>query len=660
MQDRYNELVEIIKKADYEYHTLDNPTLTDQEYDKYLRELFDLEIKYPELSRDDSPTKRAGGAILDEFNKVRHKIPMLSLSNVFNEEEIRVFDSRIKKEGIIPKYVCEYKIDGLSVSLRYEKGKLVTASTRGDGVVGEDITNNAKTIKTIPLTLDKEIDIEVRGEIYMSKKVFENLNKQREENGESKFQNPRNAAAGSIRQLDSRIAASRKLDCFIYHLPNPEEYGIKTHFEALEFMKNLGFKVNPNNTFVNSIDELLAFIDKTSQKRKSLPYEIDGIVIKLNSLDDQKKMGFTAKYPRWATAYKFPAEEVLTKLIDIVFTVGRTGQITPNAVLEPVIVQGSTIRRATLHNEDYVNEKELKIGDIVSIRKAGDVIPEVVGPIKERRTGSELDFVMIKECPICGMELKKREGQVDYYCNNVNCDARKVEKLIHFASRKAMGIEGLGDRIMEDFYNMHFIHNFVDIYKLKDHREDLIELEGFGNKSVDNLIEAIETSKSNSLEKLIFALGIPNVGEKTAKILAKHYKTLDNLMNASVEELSSIYDIGEIIARSIVDYFEDTLNHDVIDALLMEGINTKYLGEEVQEDTDFVGKTFVVTGTLETLTRDEAKESIELRGGKTSSSVSKKTDVVVVGENPGSKYDKAVNLNIEIWNEEEFLKKLNK
>ena len=660
MQDRYNELVEIIKKADYEYHTLDNPTLTDQEYDKYLRELFDLEIKYPELSRDDSPTKRAGGAILDEFNKVRHKIPMLSLSNVFNEEEIRVFDSRIKKEGIIPKYVCEYKIDGLSVSLRYEKGKLVTASTRGDGVVGEDITNNAKTIKTIPLTLDKEIDIEVRGEIYMSKKVFENLNKQREENGESKFQNPRNAAAGSIRQLDSRIAASRKLDCFIYHLPNPEEYGIKTHFEALEFMKNLGFKVNPNNTFVNSIDELLAFIDKTSQKRKSLPYEIDGIVIKLNSLDDQKKMGFTAKYPRWATAYKFPAEEVLTKLIDIVFTVGRTGQITPNAVLEPVIVQGSTIRRATLHNEDYVTEKELKIGDIVSIRKAGDVIPEVVGPIKERRTGSELDFVMIKECPICGMELKKREGQVDYYCNNVNCDARKVEKLIHFASRKAMGIEGLGDRIMEDFYNMHFIHNFVDIYKLKDHREDLIELEGFGNKSVDNLIEAIETSKSNSLEKLIFALGIPNVGEKTAKILAKHYKTLDNLMNASVEELSSIYDIGEIIARSIVDYFEDTLNHDVIDALLMEGINTKYLGEEVQEDTDFVGKTFVVTGTLETLTRDEAKESIELRGGKTSSSVSKKTDVVVVGENPGSKYDKAVNLNIEIWNEEEFLKKLNK
>ena len=494
----------------------------------------------------------------------------------------------------------------------------------------------------------------------MSKKVFENLNKQREENGESKFQNPRNAAAGSIRQLDSRIAASRKLDCFIYHLPNPEEYGIKTHFEALEFMKNLGFKVNPNNTFVNSIDELLAFIDKTSQKRKSLPYEIDGIVIKLNSLDDQKKMGFTAKYPRWATAYKFPAEEVLTKLIDIVFTVGRTGQITPNAVLEPVIVQGSTIRRATLHNEDYVNEKELKIGDIVSIRKAGDVIPEVVGPIKERRTGSELDFVMIKECPICGMELKKREGQVDYYCNNVNCDARKVEKLIHFASRKAMGIEGLGDRIMEDFYNMHFIHNFVDIYKLKDHREDLIELEGFGNKSVDNLIEAIETSKSNSLEKLIFALGIPNVGEKTAKILAKHYKTLDNLMNASVEELSSIYDIGEIIARSIVDYFEDTINHDVIDALLMEGINTKYLGEEVQEDTDFVGKTFVVTGTLETLTRDEAKESIELRGGKTSSSVSKKTDVVVVGENPGSKYDKAVNLNIEIWNEEEFLKKLNK
>lgn len=660
MQNRYNELVEIIKKADYEYHTLDNPTLTDQEYDKYLRELFDLEIKYPELTREDSPTKRAGGAVLDEFSKVTHKIPMLSLSNVFNEEEIRTFDSRIKKEGINPKYVCEYKIDGLSVSLTYEKGKLITASTRGDGTTGEDITNNAKTIKTIPLQLDKEIDIEVRGEIYMSKKVFEKLNEDRVKNNEPKFQNPRNAAAGSIRQLDSKIAASRKLDCFIYHLPNPEDYGIKTHYEALEFMKDLGFKVNTNNTMVNSIEELLSFIEKTSDKRKSLPYEIDGIVIKLNNITDQKLIGFTSKYPKWATAYKFPAEEVLTRLTDIIFTVGRTGQITPNAVLEPVIVVGSTIRRATLHNEDYVIEKDLKIGDIVSIRKAGDVIPEVVKPIKERRTGNEKDFVMIKNCPICGFELKKKEGQVDYFCNNVNCNARKVEKLIHFASRKAMNIDGLGDRIMEDFYNMHFINNIVDIYKLKNHREDLIELEGFGNKSVDNLIEAIEKSKSNSLERLVFGLGISNVGEKTAKLLSKHYKTLDNLMNATFEELSSIYDIGEIIAKSIANYFSDDYNKDIINKLKLEGLNMTYLGEEVEEDEDFLNKTFVVTGTLTSLSRDEAHREIETRGGKTSSSVSKKTSVVIVGENPGSKYDKALSLGIPIWREEEFLNKLKK
>lgn len=660
MQNRYNELIDIINKADYDYHTLDNPTLTDQEYDKYLRELFDIEERYPELIRDDSPSKRAGGAVLDEFNKVKHRIPMLSLSNVFNEEEIRSFDNRIKKEKISPKYVCEYKIDGLSVSLRYEKGRLITASTRGDGFIGEDITNNAKTIKTIPLTLDKEIDIEVRGEIYMSKKVFEDLNNQREQNNEPKFQNPRNAAAGSIRQLDSKIAASRKLDCFIYHLPNPSDYGIKTHYEALEFMKELGFKVNPNSTLVNNIDELIAFINKTTDKRKSLPYEIDGIVIKLNNINDQQKMGFTAKYPKWATAYKFPAEEVLTKLTDIIFTVGRTGQITPNAVLEPVIVQGSTIRRATLHNEDYVLEKGLKIGDVVSIRKAGDVIPEVVCAIKERRTGDEKDFQMIKNCPICGEKISKKDSQVDYYCTNINCDARKIEKLIHFVSRKAMNIDGLGDRIIEDFYNMNFINDFIDIYKLRNYREALIELEGFGNKSVDNLLEAIENSKSNSLEKLVFALGIPNVGEKTAKILSKHYQTLDNFMNTTIEELSSIHDIGETIAKCIIEYFNDAHNRVIIDQLKKEGINTIYFGNAIEEDEDFVDKTFVVTGTLFKFTRDEAKEKIEQKGGKTSNSVSKKTSVVVVGENPGSKYDKAKELGIEIWDEEKFTEKLNK
>lgn len=659
MQERYEELIKIINEADYNYHTLDKPTITDQEYDKYLRELYRIEEEYPELMREDSPSNRAGGKVLDEFQKVTHKIPMMSLSNVFNESEIMTFDSRIRKEGINPSYVCELKIDGLSVSLRYEKGKLVTAATRGDGTTGEDITNNVKTIKTVPLVLNKEIDIEVRGEIYMSRKVFEELNTKRIQEGQEPFQNPRNAAAGSIRQLDSKVAAKRKLDCFIYHLPNPLDYGITSHSEALQFMKDLGFRTNPNNRLVHSINEVLAFIDEKASEREQLPYDIDGIVIKTNSILEQKALGFTAKYPKWATAYKFPATEVLTKLTDIIFTVGRTGQITPNAVLEPVIVQGSTVRRATLHNEDYVKEKDLKIGDIVSIRKAGDVIPEVVGPIIERRTGEEKDFEMIHFCPICNSPLMKKDGQVDYYCFNVQCERRNIEGIIHFVSRKAMNIDGLGEKIVEDFYNMHFINNIVDIYYLNKHREDLIELEGYGDKSVDNLLEAVENSKKNSLERLIFGLGITHVGEKTAKILATRYKSLDKLMSASLEELTAINDIGEIIAKSVVHYFGLEYNQKLIKELKELGINMNYLGEEIVEDENFLGKTFVITGTLSSMSRDEAKDKVELLGGKTSSSVSKKTSVVIVGENPGSKYEKAKELNIEIWDEEKLLSMLN-
>lgn len=660
MQERYNELIKIINEADYNYHTLDNPTITDQEYDKYLRELYRIEEEHPEIKRDDSPSNRAGGQVLDEFKKVTHTIPMMSLSNVFNASEIVTFDSRIRKEGFNPRYVCELKIDGLSVSLHYEKGKLVTAATRGDGVIGEDITANAKTIKTIPLKLNKEIDIEVRGEIYMSKKVLDKLNKEREKEGKPLFQNARNAAAGSVRQLDSKIAAKRNLECFIYHLPNPLDYGITTHYEALRFMKDLGLRTNPNNRLVNNVNEVLSFIDDYTKERSNLAYDIDGIVIKDNSILEQQALGFTAKYPKWATAYKFPATEVLTKLTDIIFTVGRTGQITPNAVLEPVIVQGSTIRRATLHNEDYVKEKDLKIGDIVSIRKAGDVIPEVVKPIKERRTGKEKDFEMIKFCPICNSPLMKKDGQVDYYCFNPNCDRRNIEGIIHFVSRKAMNIDGLGEKIVEDFYNMHFINNIVDIYHLNKHREDLIELEGYGDKSVDNLLKAIEDSKTNSLERLIFGLGITHVGEKTAKILATRYKTLDNLMSASLEELTNVNDIGEIIAKSIINYFSIEYNQNLIQELKDLGLNTKYLGAEIIEDTNFLNKTFVITGTLSNMSRDEAKDRVELLGGKTSSSVSKKTDVVIVGDNPGSKFDKAKELNIEIWDEDKFLSMLNK
>ena len=653
MEERYLELIKIINEADYNYHTLDKPTITDQEYDSLLRELYNIEEAHPELVRSDSPSKRAGGQVLDEFKKITHTIPMLSLSNVFNEEEIRQFDERIRKEGIDPKYVAELKIDGLSVSLNYKNGKLFSAATRGDGIVGEDITNNVKTIKTVPLTINKPIDIEVRGEIYISKKRLEEINADRRLKGLEEYQNCRNLAAGSIRQLDSSVAASRKLDCWIYHLPNPLDYGITTHFEALMFMKELGFKVNPNNKIVNNIDELLEYIEDKQEKRDTLPYDIDGIVIKLNNLAEQRIMGFTAKYPRWATAYKFPAKEVLTKLEDIIFTVGRTGQITPNAVLSPVLVQGSTIRRATLHNEDYVKEKDLKIGDIVSIRKAGDVIPEVVEAITNRRDGTEKEFVMTDVCPICGSKLIKKEGQVDYFCINPECDARHIEGLIHFVDRHAMNITGLGERIIEDFYNMGFIRSITDIYHLKKHAEDLIELEGFGNKSVNNLLGAIEESKQNSLEKLLFALGIEQVGEKTAKVLARRFETMDSLMNTNVEVLTNIQDIGEIIAKSIVDFFQKEENIKLISDLKELGLNMVYLGEKIEEKAEFANKTFVITGTLTNYTRDEMKNIIENFGGHTSDSVSKKTDVVIVGDNPGSKYDKAQKLGITIWDDDQ-------
>ena len=656
VEKRIDELVKIINEADYNYHTLDNPTISDQEYDKYIRELFDLEKEYPEFVREDSPTQRVGSKVLDSFNKITHKIPMMSLSNVFNEEEVRSFDERIKKENIVPEYVCELKIDGLSVSLIYEKGKLVSAATRGDGVVGEDITENVKTIKTIPLKLNEEIDIEVRGEIYMSKKVFENINRIRKEQGKPLLQNPRNAAAGSIRQLDSKVAAQRKLDSFIYHLPNPTEYGIKTHEDALKYMEKLGFKVNPNNRVCNNIEEVMEFINYQTTNRNLLPYEIDGIVIKVNNLNDQKELGFTAKYPKWATAYKFPAQEVLTKLTDIIFTVGRTGQVTPNAVLEPVQVQGSTIKRATLHNENYVIEHDIKIGDIVSIIKAGDVIPAVLGPKKERRTGEEKEFKMITKCPICDSYLVKKDDEADYFCKNEHCPARKIESLIHFVSRDAMNADGLGESIIEDLYNLKYIRTISDIYDLSKYKKSIMELEGYGEKSVNNMLEAIENTKKNSLEKLLFGLGIRQVGSKTAKILAKHYLNIDNLINTTKEELSNIRDIGDIIADSIINYFNDEKNINEINKLKEYGVNMTYLGQnESSNNPNIYGKTFVITGTL-SVPRDEIKEKIEVNGGNVTSSVSKKTDVVIVGADPGSKYTKAQELGITIWNEEDYNK----
>ena len=652
---RYDELVDLLNKANYEYHVLDNPTtLTDEEYDNYLREIYKIEEENPSIIRSDSPTHKVGGVILDKFSKVTHNIPMMSLADVFNEDEIISFDSKIKKEGINPKYVCELKIDGLSVSLKYENGVLVSAATRGDGIVGEDITHNVKTIKQVPLKLTKPISIEVRGEIYMSRKTLSILNEERMKKGEPILKNCRNAAAGSIRQLDSKIAAKRNLEVFIYHLPDPEDYGIKTHYEALEFMKSLGFRTNPNNRLVSSISEVMNFIHEKNSMRDELAYDIDGVVIKLNDLNDQKIMGFTERYPKWACAYKFPAQEVSTKLLDIKFTVGRTGQVTPNAILEPVMVMGSLVSKATLHNEDYVLAKDLKIGDTVLIKKAGDVIPEVIMPKKELRDGTEIGFKMAHNCPICNSKLVKKDSI--YYCVNDSCDRKTIENLIHFASRDAMNIEGFGDNIVEDFYNMGYLKSVSDFYDLYKNKEELKELEGFGDKSINKMLESIEKSKTNSLERLLYGLGIRYVGFKTAKILSKYYGNIDNIIDSTYEELIKIKDIGEVIARSVYDYFK--INIDLINVLKEKGVNTLYLGK-VEENDNFMNKSFVLTGSLLSITRNEAKEKIENLGGNVNESVSKKTDVVIVGSDPGSKYNKALSLGITIWKEEEFLSKLN-
>ena len=656
MKERYDELIKLIEKANYDYYTLDNPTVTDREYDNWMSELLDIEERHPEIKRKDSPSEKIGGEVISEFKKVEHKIGMFSISDVFNESEIVAFDERIRKEFPNPSYVCELKIDGLAVSLQYEKGILKRAATRGNGLVGEDITHNVKTIGTIPLRLNKPVDIEVRGEIYMPLKAFNELNEKRLKNGEPIFKNPRNAAAGSIRQLDSSVAKSRKLDAFLYHVPETDK---KTHYEALMELKELGFIVNPNIRLVKNIDEILDYINEWTARRGDLPYDIDGIVIKVNDIHMQRELGFTAKYPRWVIAYKFPAEDVKTRLTDIVCTVGRTGQITPNAVFDPVKVMGSTIRRATLHNGDYINSKNLKIGDNIFVHKAGDVIPEVVGPCLEDRTGNEREFVMPDKCPICGAGLVLTESGIDLKCPNDLCPARNIESLIHFCDRKAMNIEGLGERIIEDFYNMKFITSIIDIYNIKDRKEELIELEGFGDKSVNKLLDNIEKSKQNSLEKLLFAIGISGIGEKNAKILAKKFMNIDNLMNASLEDLTNISDVGPILANSIYNFFRNEDNIKLINDLKNIGMNMNYLGAQIKENEELLNKRIVVTGTLKKYTRDEIQNLIELNGGLWSTSVTKKTYAVIVGENPGSKYDKAKELNIPIWTEEDFDKVIN-
>ena len=655
VKERLREIESLLDRYNYEYYVLDKPSVSDQEYDRLMQELMSLEEKYPEYKSKTSPSMRVGSTVLSSFKKVTHKLPMLSLGNVFNESDIIKFDERIKKEGYNPVYVCEPKIDGLAISLVYEKGILVRGVTRGDGRVGEDITSNIKTIKSIPLKLSKDIDIDVRGEVYIDRKEFQRVNSERRKEGLEEFQNCRNLASGSVRQLDSKIAASRRLNNFTYHLPNPLDYGIYRHRDALTFMEELGFRVNPKRKICNNIEEVLKFINEMTSIRDSLPYDIDGIVIKVDDIKMQENLGFTARSPKWATAYKFPAEKVTTKLTDIVFTVGRTGKITANAMLEPVRVAGSTIRKATLHNEDYVLSKDIRIGDVVVIQKAGDVIPEVVKVDLDRRTSILPEFKMIDNCPVCGTKLVRKEEEANHYCPNPLCDARNIEKLIHFVSRKAMNIDGLGDRITEDYYNFGYLKDIPSIYELYKYKDELMSLEGFGEKKVDNLLEGIEKSKSNSLERLLFGLGIRHFGEKSALILAKKFKNIDNIMSANFDDLVDISDIGDIMAKSITKYFQKEENISLINKLKSLGINMNYLGKEVVEDPNFAGKKFVITGTISVMPRDTLKEEISLRGGNVTGSISKSTNVLIAGDSPGSKLEKALKLGIEIWNEEELL-----
>lgn len=675
IKQHYLELVKKIQEADYKYHTLDNPDISDREYDSLLRELFEIEEKYPDIKVIHSPSNRVGGKILSKFNKVTHSTPMLSLANVYNEEEINNFVDSLNET----EFVCEMKIDGLSVSIIYENGYLKQALTRGNGIEGEDITENVKTIKTIPLKLSKDISLEVRGEIFMEKDTLNKLNQEitkknlliKKENEEKYslgkknkryielFKNERNAAAGSIRQLDSKITAKRNLKNIMYQLVNPLNYNLHTQIEVLNFLQEIGFNTNNKiNKLVESSDGIKRFINNISDLREKLNYPTDGVVIKLNNIDKWQELGSTAKYPRWAVAYKFPEDKVISKLEKFIFTVGRTGKITPNAMLSPTLIAGTTVKKATLHNEEYVINRDLRENDYVYIKKAAEIIPEVIEPVIERRTGEEKKFEMITKCPICASILEKKENQADWYCVNPDCPAKNIESLIHFVSRNAMYIEGLGEEIIEDFYNLGYIKNYSDIFTLKDHKEDLIELEGFGNKSVEKILNNIEKAKSNSLEKLLFAIGILNVGEKTAKILAKNYKHLDNLILATKEDLIKIKDIGDIVSDSIVSYFHDSKNIDNIEKLRKLNINFEYNQKETQNNFLY-GKKIVVTGSLNKYTRKEIENLIETNGGNTSYSVSKVTDYVIVGDNPGSKKDKAKEFNVPILTEDEFIELLN-
>ena len=651
-------LREEIRYHDYRYYVLNNPVISDYEYDQLVKKLEKLEKEYPELITPDSPTQRVGEAYTGEFPPVEHRIKMLSLENTYSEDELKDFDRKVKKflgsdEEV--EYAVELKIDGVAVSLEYRKGKFFRGSTRGNGIVGDEITNNLRAIKSIPLKLltdEKELfDIEVRGEVFMPRPSFEKLNKEREKMGEPLFANPRNASAGSLKNLDPRIVEKRGLDIFVHTIAEiPKKY--KTHFEALSKLREIGFKISPFIKVVRGIEKAFPLIDEWQEKKKELDFDIDGMVLKVNSFKLQRKLGYTEKAPRWAIAYKFPAEQRVTKIINIEVNIGRTGTATPVAILEPVFLSGTTVSRATLHNLDEIERKDIRIGDWVMVEKAGEIIPQVVKVVKEKRNGKEKKFVMPKDCPVCGAKLVREEGEVAYRCINVSCPAQVKGRIIHFASRNAMDIEGMGDVLVDVLVNRGLLKDYGDIYYLN--RTDLIKLERMGEKSVDNLMNAIEDSKNRPLERLIYGLGIRHVGIHNARIISNIFHSIDSIRKASYEELASIDDIGPVRARSIVEFFNEKSNVNVLDKLRKAGVKIE---EKVKEGAKpLAGKKFVFTGALSTMTREEAQDLVISLGGSVSNSVSKKTDYTVVGENPGSKYDKAKSLGVKTISEKEFLK----
>ena len=656
-ENQIKALVELLNQYGYEYYVLDQPSVPDAEYDKLLRELQQLEQEFPELITEDSPTQRVGGEPLDSFQKVQHNVPMLSLGNAFNEQDLRDFAKRASNgtEETVT-FVCELKIDGLAISLTYENGKFVRGATRGDGTTGEDITTNLKTIRSIPLSIKEQGTLEVRGEAFMPHKSFLALNEAREEREEEPFANPRNAAAGSLRQLDPKIADKRNLDIFLYGVGEWAGSAITSHSERLEQLKELGFKTNPEWKKCSTIEEVIEYVNYWTEERPNLSYEIDGIVVKIDNLDQQEELGYTARSPRWAIAYKFPAEEAITKLREIELSIGRTGVITPTAILDPVKIAGSTVQRATLHNEDLIREQDIRIGDTLVIKKAGDIIPKVVRTLTEKRTGEEQKFQMPTECPACGSELVRLEEEVALRCINPNCPAQLMEGLIHYVSRNAMNIDGLGEKVVMQLFQEKLIHTMADLYRLD--RAELLRLERMGEKSVTNLLESIEASKENSLERLIFGLGIRFIGVKAAKTLAMEFETMDALRQANFDDLIAVDEIGDKMADSIVQYFSEEKVTELLDDLRDLNLNMEYKGSRKSEidnnESVFAGKTVVLTGKMEQFSRNEAKELIESMGGAVTGSVSKKTDILIAGIDAGSKYDKAQKLGIEIWDEQQL------